>query len=986
MTRRIQRVAVIGAGISGVVSAAHLLVQGIDVTVFERNHAAGGVWLHDERTPLEPNYPSMKPSVSEKHRDDDTEKVDLLSLEHAPPGPCYDGLKNNVATSLMRVKLNAWPEGTPEFVSHRVMKEYIQDTSKKAGADGVTVYGARVNRLRKNEQQWHVTWSTLKENDQSGSLAEQEETAVFDAVIVASGHYHAPRVPDVPGLAKAKSQWPSRILHSKAYRKPDSYADKNVLLIGGGVSSTDLAREIGPLAKTVYQSTRNGEFDISSSVLPDNGVRVSEIERFEVESPTAHDNESLPMAVHLKSGQKLCGIDAVIICTGYHITLPFLSEYHDDATPAEKANETILVTDGTQVHNLHKDIFYIPDPTLAFVGVPYYTATFTLFEFQAIVVANVFAGIADLPFRSEMRDEYTRKIKEKGSGKRFHSLKDVEEFYVLDLLEWINADREKHGLPAIEGHSDSWHAGKAAQRERVQLLLGPGRRRDSGIGELPALEVETAVMAPSSATADERVVDDSSGIIQKAPKRKWVSYLWDTFDKSPEERRLLFKLDSAILTFASLGYFIKYLDQVNINNAFVSGMKEDLGLYGNQLNYMQACWTVGYVIGEIPSNMLLTRIRPRYWIPAMELLWTVLTFILSRSTNATHFYVLRFFIGLAESSFYPGMQYIIGSWYRKDELAKRSCIFHTSSGIASMFSGYLMAAVYNLGGRGGLKGWQWLFMIDGIISIPVAISGFFILPDVPEISNPFYLTEQEVKLAQKRMEFEGRKNREPYTKAKLKKIFSSWRIYLLTIVYMYLKDSTNPKYTVDQINAYPTTTNAVQVVTTLIYAWTSDTILKGRRWPCIIIGACVNIICYVSLAIWDIPTGWKWTCYILSGAGFGLSGLCMAWAHEICTDDNEERALVVGSMNEMAYVFQAWLPLIVWQQVDGPQYRKGFITVTIMSVILIISTMATRHMQHWEDGRRAKLLQGEGEGSSESDLRSSREEGPVEEEQHVPKL
>ncbi|GLA89020.1 hypothetical protein AtubIFM56815_003489 [Aspergillus tubingensis] len=473
-------------------------------------------------------------------------------------------------------------------------------------------------------------------------------------------------------------------------------------------------------------------------------------------------------------------------------------------------------------------------------------------------------------------------------------------------------------------------------------------------------------MAPSPATVEERAVDTSSGIVQAKPKRRWVSYIWDTFDKSPEERRLLFKLDSAILTFASLGYFIKYLDQININNAFVSGMKEDLGLYGNQLNYMQACWTVGYVIGEIPSNMLLTRIRPRYWIPAMELLWTVLTFALSRSTNATHFYVLRFFIGLAESSFYPGMQYIIGSWYRKDELAKRSCIFHTSSGIASMFSGYLMDAVFHLGGRGGLKGWQWLFLIDGIISIPVAISGFFILPDVPEISSPFYLSEQEVKLAQKRMQFEGRKDREPYTKSKLKKIFSSWHIYLLTIVYItfnngaagsqpvfqqYLKDSTNPVYSVGQINAYPTTTNAVQVVTTLIYA-----------------------------SVWNIPTGWKWTCYILSGAGYGLSGLCMAWAHEICTDDNEERALVVGSMNEMAYVFQAWLPLVVWQQVDAPQYRKGFITVTIMSVILIISTVVTWRLQVWE-GKRPKVVQAEGVdgGRSESEGDdSSRDDGRVE--------
>ena len=226
------------------------------------------------------------------------------------------------------------------------------------------------------------------------------------------------------------------------------------------------------------------------------------------------------------------------------------------------------------------------------------------------------------------------------------------------------------------------------------------------------------------------------------PQRTWKSYVWDTFDKSTEERKFLFKLDAALLTFASLGYFIKYLDQSNINNAFVSGMKEDLGLYKNQLNYMQTAWTVGYVIGEVPSNILLTRFRPSLWIPTMEVLWSVLTMCLSRCTNAKQMYAIRFLVGLAESTFYPGMQYIIGSWYRKDELAKRSCIFHTSSAIATMISGYLMAAVYHLGGRGGLKGWQWLFIIDGIISLPIAIAGFFVLPDVPEICRAPYLSKK----------------------------------------------------------------------------------------------------------------------------------------------------------------------------------------------------------------------------------------------------
>ena len=121
---------------------------------------------------------------------------------------------------------------------------------------------------------------------------------------------------------------------------------------------------------------------------------------------------------------------------------------------------------------------------------------------------------------------------------------------------------------------------------------------------------------------------------------------------------------------------------------------------------MQTLWTVGYVIGEIPSNMILTRVRPSIWIPTLEVVWTVLTFCTSRCNTAQQLYAVRFLVGLAESGFYPGMQYRIGSWYRKDELAKRSCIFHTAGALASMFSGYLMAAVYNLEGKGGFRGWQ----------------------------------------------------------------------------------------------------------------------------------------------------------------------------------------------------------------------------------------------------------------------------------------
>lgn len=73
-----------------------------------------------------------------------------------------------------------------------------------------------------------------------------------------------------------------------------------------------------------------------------------------------------------------------------------------------------------------------------------------------------------------------------------------------------------------------------------------------------------------------------------------------------------------------------------------------------------------------------------------------------------------------------------------------------------------------------------------------------------------------------------------------------------------------------------------------------------------------------------------------------------SWAHEICSSDNEERALVIGSMNEMAYVFQAWLPQVVWKQVDAPEYHKGFITLCIFAGILITTTVAIRALEQGE--------------------------------------
>ncbi|KAH6892540.1 major facilitator superfamily transporter [Thelonectria olida] len=490
-------------------------------------------------------------------------------------------------------------------------------------------------------------------------------------------------------------------------------------------------------------------------------------------------------------------------------------------------------------------------------------------------------------------------------------------------------------------------------------------------------KTQTRDNASSKSVTEAAVVyrgnETDSSSEDELPPKTWRSYVWDTLDKPKAERKFLMKLDAVILTFACLGYFIKNLNQININNAYVSGMKEDLNMYGNELNYMQTLWTVGYVIGEIPSNILLTRIRPSIWIPACEVTWSVLTILMAKATNVQQIYALRFLIGLAESTFYPGMQYIIGSWYRKDELAKRSCIFHASGSVGAMFSGYLMASVYHLGGTHGFKGWQWLFIIDTVISLPIAVAGFFFFPDVPEITKAWYLTKDDIALAQKRMDLEGRAKRAPYTVAKIKKIFSSWHIYLLTTLYIFFNNGCgllaqpgfpiwlkSKGYSVSDYNTYPTITQAVTVVTTLIYAWSSDTIFRGARWQPIVFSGTMLTILYSSLTAWNIPDGWKWGCFVLVGLGGGISGLTFAWAHEICNDDNEERALVVGSMNEMAYVFQAWLPLLIWKTTEAPRYPKGYPTMVAFAIAMAANAFLIRFLHRKEIlAKRATTAAGE---------------------------
>ncbi|KAI1099960.1 MFS general substrate transporter [Jackrogersella minutella] len=454
---------------------------------------------------------------------------------------------------------------------------------------------------------------------------------------------------------------------------------------------------------------------------------------------------------------------------------------------------------------------------------------------------------------------------------------------------------------------------------------------------------------------------------EEKPKAPWWSYFWDYEPgRSHEERVFIQKLDVFLVTMLSFGYFIKNLDQTNIANAFVSGMKEDLNMNGNQINLVDTAWTVGYVVGQIPSQIILTKVRPSIWVPSCELVWTVLTFCLAAAKTSNHVICIRFFVGLAESIFYPAAHTILGSWYKPSELGKRACIFHASSAAASMFSGYLQAGVYKgLNGVNGFAGWQWLFIMDGIISLPICLAGFFILPDLPENTRAFYLNESDRAMAKDRMVKAGRAPRSRLGRSAFKRIFGRWHVYLLTILYIVFINigpsaSINPMAlwlkskgeSVERINLIPTASAAVQLVLTVAFAIISDAI--RRRASVMSISTFLGGFAALCLAIWNIPVGLKWFAFLLQRASVPYGPLSMSWTNEICGSDAEERAIVIGIMNSMGYAFNAWVPLLTYPQVDSPKFRKGFIFSTVAFGAQALITAAVAFM-YKRDLKRGKV-------------------------------
>ncbi|KAM0326710.1 hypothetical protein ACHAQA_006583 [Verticillium albo-atrum] len=216
----------------------------------------------------------------------------------------------------------------------------------------------------------------------------------------------------------------------------------------------------------------------------------------------------------------------------------------------------------------------------------------------------------------------------------------------------------------------------------------------------------------------------------------------------PREIALVRKLDWWIMPILWLMYWLNYLDRNAIALAKLNTLEEDLNLTGSQYQTCVSILFVGYVIVGIPANMVVTRVRPSYWMASCMTVWAIISGLTAISRNYTGLLLTRFFLGITEAPYYPGALYILATFYTRKELATRISILYTGNILATAFAGLIALGIFEMHGMAGISGWQWLFIIQGAVTLLVALVAFFILPDEPLTTR--WLTREERILAHER--------------------------------------------------------------------------------------------------------------------------------------------------------------------------------------------------------------------------------------------
>ena len=278
-------------------------------------------------------------------------------------------------------------------------------------------------------------------------------------------------------------------------------------------------------------------------------------------------------------------------------------------------------------------------------------------------------------------------------------------------------------------------------------------------------------------------------------------------------------------------------------------------------------------------------------------------------------------------------------------------MFYTGLTLGTLTAGLIQSgASARLEGVNGLEGWRWMYIICALITIPVGVVGYFILPGTPECPNRWFLKEEDVRVAKERLARVGHGVVHPKFKwSTLKSLANNWKFWALLVLDIFFwNGSINysaggyllwlkslGRYSQAKVNELGTISPAIGIFYVLFICFISDLVV-GPAWA-ITIAHVWNIIGLVILVIWDVPESALWFAFMTTYSSVAMSAVLYGWVNAVMGKSSAERSFAIVLLNTVAQSTTAWTQLLVFPTKEAPRFRKGYSFVLANAVCLIIT-------------------------------------------------
>jgi len=456
-----------------------------------------------------------------------------------------------------------------------------------------------------------------------------------------------------------------------------------------------------------------------------------------------------------------------------------------------------------------------------------------------------------------------------------------------------------------------------------------------------------------------------------------------TPDELIAEKKLRRKIDQRIMPVVVTVYLLNYIDRNNYAAARLQGLEEELGLQGNQYQTGLSILFVGYVLMQVPSNAVMNYVgRPSLYLGFFTAAWGLVSLLTSQVKGFGGIVACRFILGIVEAPFFAGVLFYLSKWYTKRELNLRMSIFYSASLLSGAFGPLIAAGILSGMDRvRGIYAWQWLYIIEGAITILVGIVVMVILPDFPDTWKA--LSEEERHVANRRLALDAAEADidEPGGMTQLRGIklaFLDPKTWVLAVAYHGITGAAGfqnffPSLAKDTFNYPNNVTNLLlaappyvfMVIWSLLHSLASDRV-GNRFWffmypvPIVLTG------CFIFMFAEN--NGARYFSLFLMVFIFAMNGTTYAWIANSIPRPPAKRAAALAFINSFGNAASIWTPFTYFKT-SAPYYHPAMGIIVGLTVIAGICGVIHRYLLE-RDNKRLARLENEDVPLSERDIRT----------------